>query len=123
MEYGRSLVPRNAWARLFPLRSGEPHLLILPHLLVLVSWTINPYCARKDSVTNDLIAVLTIPVVAAAHFFYQVRRRPDIKWVLASLDESDVLLLASLEAPLTVCEDFIVWAAPVFFSFAASRGH
>ena len=43
--------------------------------------------------------------------------------MLASLDKYDVLLVASLEAPLTVCEDFIVWAAPVLFSVAASRGH
>ncbi len=93
-------------------------------LSVAVSWTVNPSTRRKDTITNDFIAVLTMPVVAAGHFFYLVAQQGNgsIKQLLRSRQESDVMSVGALEAPLTVSEDFIVWAA-VLFSVAADRGH
>ena len=83
---------------------------------VAVSWTVNPSTRRKDSITNDFIAVLNMPVVAAGHFFYLVaqQRSGSIKDLLGSRDEGDVMSVGALEAPLTVCEDFMIWAAVLF---------
>ena len=91
---------------------------------VAVSWTVNPSTRRKDSITNDFIAVLTMPVVAAGHFFYLIaqQRSGSIKELLGSREEGDVMFVGALEAPLTVCEDFLIWAA-VLFSLAAGRRH
>ncbi|KAK4113179.1 hypothetical protein N656DRAFT_844739 [Canariomyces notabilis] len=93
-------------------------------LSVLISWTANPVSRRKDTITNDFIAVLTMPVVAVVHFFYMVaqQRGKTIKGWLGCRQELDVIAVGALEAPLTVCEDFIACAA-VLFSVAASRGH
>lgn len=89
---------------------------------VLVSWTINPSSARKYSITNDFIAALCMPVVAAAHFFHQVYQqsaRYDGKTGLHGLfttpDRDNIRAVAAIEAPLTVCEDFITWAAILCF--------
>ncbi|KAL1597127.1 hypothetical protein SLS60_008709 [Paraconiothyrium brasiliense] len=100
-------------------------------LSVLVSWTVNPSCARKDTITNDFIAVLTFPVVAAGHFFHQIVQQTGTKHdgktirlpdLLMSLDRDDVQAVAAIEAPLTVCEDFILWAT-LLYMLAARKGH
>lgn len=96
---------------------------------VLVSWTVNPSCARKDTITNDFIAVLTLPIVAVAHFFHQVIQQTGgrngktlgLQDFFVSLDRDDVRAVAAIEAPLTVCEDFIVWAS-LLYMLAARKG-
>ncbi|KAM7184959.1 hypothetical protein V8F20_011996 [Naviculisporaceae sp. PSN 640] len=95
-------------------------------LSVLVSWTANPVSRRKDTITNDFIAVLTMPLVAVVHFFYIVAQQrgtmTTIKGWLGSRQQDDVKGVGALEAPLTVCEDFIACAA-VLVSVAAGRDH
>src|SRR3569833_1048398 len=98
-------------------------------LSVVVSWTLNPSCARKDSITNDFVAALFMPAVAAVHFFHQVYQQNrtqteglGLKLLLRSLDLDNVRLLAGIEAPLTVCEDFLAWA-PILYFLAARKGH
>ena len=94
---------------------------------VLTSWTINPTTARRDTITNDFIAVLTMPFVAVAHFFHQIHHHQSdtngsLGQLLNSRDRDDVRSVAALEAPLTVCEDFLAWAA-VIFAVSARREH
>ena len=99
-------------------------------LSVVVSWTINPTCAKKDSITNDFIAVLSLPVVAVAHFFHQIYqqtgwhdgKRITLQTLFTSLDWDNARVVAAIEAPLTLCEDFITWSAILFF-LAARKGH
>jgi hypothetical protein len=96
---------------------------------VLVSWTINPSGARKDTITNDFIAVLTLPVVAVSDFFHQViqqtgmhnDKRLGLQDLFTSLDRDDVRAVAAIEAPLTVCEVFITWAA-LLYLLASRKG-
>jgi len=93
---------------------------------VLVSWTVNPSSRQNDSITNDFIAVLTLPAVAVGHFFYMAffgtKADGGLKGLLESREEQHVISVGALEAPLTVSEDFILWAI-VLFSVAASSGH
>ncbi|KAJ4346601.1 uncharacterized protein N0V89_010532 [Didymosphaeria variabile] len=89
-----------------------------------------PVLRKKDTITNDFIAVLTFPIVAAGHFFHQIvqqtgkkhdgktLRLPDL---LMSLDRDDVQAVAAMEAPLTICEDFILWAT-LLYMLAARKG-
>jgi hypothetical protein len=96
---------------------------------VLVSWTMNPSCSRKDTITNDFIAVLTLPVVAVAHFFHQVvhqtggsnGKRLGLRDFFTSPNRDDVKAVAAIEGPLTVCEDFIMWAS-LLYLLAARKG-
>ncbi|KAG5795435.1 hypothetical protein H9Q74_014452, partial [Fusarium xylarioides] len=73
---------------------------------VFTSWTINPVTKRVDSITNDTIAALTLPVVAAADALYQLAKhdRPDRPRLLLSDSPEDIQLVAALEAPLAICE-------------------
>jgi hypothetical protein len=88
---------------------------------VFISWTINPVTKRSDSITNDLIAALTLPVVAAADALYQLAKydRPDRPRLLLSHSPEDIQLVAALEAPLAICEVYVVLA--IFLHSAASR--
>lgn len=96
---------------------------------VLISWTVNPSCARKDTITSDFIAVLTLPVVAVAHFFHQVvqqNRGPNGKGLgihdfFTSLNRDDVRAVAAIEGSLTLCEDFIVLAS-LLYLLSARKG-
>ena len=95
---------------------------------VIVSWTINPSCARKDSITNDFIAALSLPVVAVAHFFHQIYLQSEgqnseagMHNLFTSRKRANVRMVAAIEGPLTVCEDFIAWAAILYF-VAARKG-
>ncbi|KAF4443503.1 hypothetical protein FACUT_1320 [Fusarium acutatum] len=88
---------------------------------VFTSWTINPVTKRLDSITNDTIAALTLPVVAAADALYQLAKydRPDRpRWLLSHSPE-DIQLVAALEAPLAICEVYVVLG--IFLHSAASR--
>ncbi|KAF4338639.1 acetyl hydrolase [Fusarium beomiforme] len=88
---------------------------------VFISWTINPSTKRSGSITNDLIAALTLPVVAAADALYQLAKydRPDRPRLLQSHLPEDIQLVAALEAPLAICEVYVVLA--MFLHSTASR--
>ncbi|KAF5591288.1 hypothetical protein FPCIR_6170 [Fusarium pseudocircinatum] len=88
---------------------------------VFTSWTINPVTKRLDSITNDTIAALTLPVVAAADALYQLAKydRPDRPRLLLSDSPEDIPLVAALEAPLAICEVYVVLA--IFLHSAALR--
>jgi hypothetical protein len=96
---------------------------------ICLSWTINPSCARKDSITNDFIAMLALPVVAVAHFFHQAYHQnekhdgetPDLVPFFSTLTWDNVRAVAAIEAPLTVCEVFVAWAAFLYL-LAARKG-
>lgn len=64
----------------------------------------------KDTITNDLIVVFTFPVVAAVHFLhqnltydFQGDSRPLTGWYPEA-----IMFGASVEAPLMVCENFVI---------------
>jgi len=86
---------------------------------VLLSWTANPATARRDIITNDFIAVLTMPLVAVAHLLHQVLyrqpRAESLRHLLTSRYRDDVRSVAAIEAPLAVCDTFIAWAALLLF--------
>ncbi|KAF5621962.1 glutathione S-transferase GST [Fusarium sp. NRRL 52700] len=88
---------------------------------VFISWTINPVTKRLDSITNDTIAALTLPVVAAVYALYQLAKydRPDRPRLLLSHSPEDIQLVAALEAPLAICEVYVVLA--IFLHSSASR--
>lgn len=98
-------------------------------LSVCVSWILNPASRRKDSITNDFIMVLSMPVVAAAHFFHQIYQQhgdpdshlPILQYLFTNRDGDNVRTVAAIEAPLTICEDFIVWGAFLYFLAAQRR--
>ncbi|KAK3313993.1 hypothetical protein B0H66DRAFT_607227 [Apodospora peruviana] len=91
---------------------------------VLVSWTFHPKHSKRDTVTNNLIAALTLPVVAAAHFLHQTFSYSlnDDPRPLTSWYPEAVQFGAAIEAPLTVCEEFAI-VSFYLFGKAASRAH
>lgn len=46
-------------------------------LSVTISWLLNPSSRQKDTITNDFIAAVTLPIVAALHSFIQSARDTD----------------------------------------------
>lgn len=74
---------------------------------VVIAWTLNPSSRRKDVISNDLIAVLSYPTIAAIHMLYETfcitklwPERPsteDVKTLRAS---------ATVAATLVICETF-----------------
>lgn len=89
-------------------------------LSVLVSWTLNPRTARRDTITNDLLAVLLLPLVAVAHLLHQLYSRGSSRELFTGFTRDDVRAVAAIEAPLAVCERFVVCAS-VMFCVAAWR--
>jgi len=89
-------------------------------LSVIVSWTINPTSASNDSITNDFIAALSLPIIAAADFWSQVHQLDgqNLHLLLSTPSSTAVRAAAAIEAPLTVCEDFIMLAS-VLYAVAA----
>ena len=65
----------------------------------LVSLALDPRKRRRDSITVDLIAVLTFPTVAACHLISQVRSAPEN----ATMSQ----YASILEAPLVAIEAFM----------------
>jgi len=75
---------------------------------VFVSWTVNKDTRKVDLITNDLIATLTLPVVAAGHLVYQIATFPGPRRdILTTLEPGLVQYVAALEAALTVCDTFV----------------
>lgn len=73
-------------------------------LACLISWTIHPRKRIKDSITNDMIALIIFPTVASAHLITQVR-----SWPPSSIidDKTRVQMLASLAASLIIIETYL----------------
>jgi hypothetical protein len=93
-------------------------------LSVMVSWTLHPKHAKRDTITNDFIAALSLPLVAAAHFIHQIYQHTSqgsIQHLFTNLERDNVRNVAAIEAPLTVCEDFITWGAILFLLAARKR--
>ncbi|KAK2596135.1 hypothetical protein QQS21_006412 [Conoideocrella luteorostrata] len=90
---------------------------------VLISWTLNPTSRVKDSIDNDCIAALSLPVVAASHLIFQVRQFPgDKSTITTTSDEALLQHSASIEAALNVCETFADMTLPLFL-LCAFRHH
>lgn len=90
-------------------------------LSVLVSWTLNPRIARRDTITNDFLAVLLLPLVAVAHLLHQIYSHGRTRDLFTGFTRDDVRAVAAIEAPLAVCEGFVVCAS-VMYCVAAWRG-
>jgi hypothetical protein len=74
-------------------------------LSCLVSWSLHPKKRESDSVTADFIALVTFPVVAAAHLISQVHDYPP----QSSMDH-EVLeqINAAISASLTIAETYLI---------------
>ncbi|KAF3045343.1 hypothetical protein E8E11_006800 [Didymella keratinophila] len=76
-------------------------------LSVFVTWTADPRSRVKDTITNDLIAALSYPAVAAVHMLHELRTSSEsIRDILTSQSQDKQQLAAAIEAPLNVCETF-----------------
>jgi len=92
-------------------------------LSVLVTWTANPRSRRKDTITNDLIATLTLPTISTIHLLQQIRTSShSVRSILTAQDVASLQLAAAIEAPLNVCETFAA-VALVLFGISVLSGH
>ena len=83
-------------------------------LSVFVSWTLNKEY-RKDNITKDVFAALSLPVVAAGHLIYQiVIYEGDRSAILTTSDPTLLPRVAAIEAPLNICETFSTLALSLF---------
>jgi len=91
---------------------------------VFVTWTLNVDSRRRDSITNDLVAALAMPAVAASHviflLFFAVPAPSRIYHsrveLLISTDPAVIQFAAAVEAPLNLCETFAtvaLWLFPI----------
>ena len=82
---------------------------------VFVSWTLNQKTRRRDSLTNDSIAALTLPGVATGHLIYQLIYYPgDRSSNLTTQDLEFIPVVAGIEASLNICETFAGIAVALF---------
>lgn len=89
----------------------------LTTLSVLVSWTLHPRKRKLGSIDVDLIAVLTLPAVAAGHSVSQVREflnQNRIVLVSSSADWKYRQSVAAIEASLNVTETFMAISVILF---------
>ena len=88
----------------------------LTTLAVLVSWTLHPRERNSGSINVDLIAVLTLPAVAAGHLVSQVRGvLHQAKIVRAdSADWKYLQSVPAIEAPFIVTETFMAISVILF---------
>lgn len=85
---------------------------------VLVSWTLHPHKMKSGSIDVDLIATLTLPVVAAGHLILQAR---SLLHQHASSDLYEPFYsVAAIEAPFVIVEIFMQISV-VLFLIAAWR--
>lgn len=91
---------------------------------VFVTWTLNVDSRRRDSITNDFIAALSFPAIAAGHFFYLLffADHSTGSLVFTNTEPEKISYAAAAEAPINVCETFAA-AALALFAIAAFRGH
>lgn len=76
-------------------------------LACLVSWTLHPQKSRSDSITTDLIALVTFPTVASAHLITQINNYPYETsagdWTLSQIHASMAASLIITETYLAIC--------------------
>lgn len=71
---------------------------------LIVAWTINPRQSRVDQITNDFVAVLSFPFIAAVHLNFLLSRLPaPIFEVFTSQNTSMLQLVAAITAPFNIC--------------------
>ena len=93
----------------------------LTTLSLLVSWTLHPQKRRSGSIDVDLIAVLTLPAVAAVHLITQVREfihQDEIVRASSSVDWKYQQSVAAIEAPFNVTETFMAISVILFIAAA-----
>jgi hypothetical protein len=83
---------------------------------IFVSWTLNHKKRRSGSIDVDLIAVLTLPAVAAAHVAIQVRSLIHRGGNTIQHNDSGqyAQVIAAVEAPLTLIESFMPISVVLF---------
>ena len=82
----------------------------LTTLSVIVSWTLHPQKRKSGSIDVDLIAVLTLPAVAAGHLVSQYRsflHQDRTTRASGSVDGKYSQSIAAIEAPFNVTETFM----------------
>jgi hypothetical protein len=75
---------------------------------VLTPWLLTSWDQQKSRISNDLIAALALPFIAVIHMTYQLSN------VLEPIDSPSS---PGIEAPLVICETFLV-VAPLLLSTA-----
>lgn len=86
-------------------------------LSVLVSWTLHPKKRKSGSIDVDLIALLTLPAVAAGHLCWQVSTlisRHDNSPSLGVKSNEYAQSIAAIEAPFSVIESFMAISVVLF---------
>ena len=89
----------------------------LTTLSVLVSWTLHPQKRKSGTIDVDLIAVLTLPAVAAGHLISQFRdflRQDRTVRASGSVDAKYLQSIAAIEAPFNVTETFMAISVILF---------
>jgi hypothetical protein len=86
-------------------------------LSILVSWTLHPKKRKSGSIDVDLIAILTLPAVAAGHLIVQVSRLVNDHDIIPESDVDEdqyAQSIAAIEAPFTVIETFMAISVVLF---------
>ncbi len=89
----------------------------LTTLSVLLSWTLHPRKRKSGSIDVDLIAVLTLPAVAAGHLVSQVQallNQDKTVRAMSSADFKYIQSVAAIEAPFNVTETFMAISVILF---------
>ena len=89
----------------------------LTTLSILVSWTLHPRKRKLESINVDLIAVLTLPAVAAGHLVSQVRgllNQDNNAQTTSSADEKYLQSVTAIEASFNVTETFMAISVILF---------
>ncbi|KAJ5692272.1 hypothetical protein N7462_001695 [Penicillium macrosclerotiorum] len=103
--------------------AGTTGCWLLTTLSVFITWTLNIRSRSKDTITNDFIATVSLPAVAAGHLIYEISNSPwPVTQLLTSKEEQIDQASAAVEAPLTICETYIAFAL-VFAAIASRNGH
>ena len=86
-------------------------------LSVIISWTLHPRKRKTGSIDVDLIAVLTLPAVAAGHLISQALKllsTHDHSLDSDSAIEQYAQSIAAIEAPFSLIETFMVISVILF---------
>ncbi len=81
-------------------------------LSVFVSWTLHPRKWKSGSIDVNLVAILTLPAVAAGHVIWQGQLLPGRMTDVS--DEGLIQLIAAIEAPFIVTETFMAVSVILF---------
>ncbi|ETI24416.1 hypothetical protein G647_03785 [Cladophialophora carrionii CBS 160.54] len=83
-------------------------------LSVLVSWTLHPRKRTSGSIDVDLVAILTLPTVAAGHLISQISRLMPGKLSRGIEANRFAQSIAAIEAPFSVIESFMAISVILF---------